>query len=243
MAFRIFEDHQRLSEAVALEIASQIKRKPQSVLCLAAGETPRLAYAHLADIAAREKFDFSRCTFIGLDEWLGIPPENEGSCFYFLRNNLFEPLNIAPDQINVFNGMTRNPEEECQRINAVIRVKGGIDLMVVGVGMNGHIGFNEPGVREDQHAHVIELDETTRTVGQKYFKESTLLQKGITLGFLDLLESRRVLMVASGLKKANIIRLALQGAISTDVPASIVRRHSNALAMLDRDAASALTQD
>ena len=241
MAFEIFKDHETLSEAIAREIASQVRQKPDSTLCLAAGETPRMAYRFLAGIAAKENLDFARCSFIGLDEWLGITPDNEGSCFYFLQHNLFAPLHIAPHQINVFDGMTLNPAEECRRINGVIHSKGGIDLMVVGVGMNGHIGFNEPGVQEKLHAHIIDLDETTRTVGQKYFKESTVLKRGITLGFLDVLKSRRALMVASGTKKADIIRLALQGEISTQVPASIIRKHPNALIMLDRDAASGLT--
>ena len=106
--------------------------------------------------------------------------------------------------------------------------------------MNGHIGFNEPGVEENLHAHVIDLDETTRSVGQKYFRQSTLLQQGITLGLRHLLESRKVLMIASGNKKADIIRRALQDPITTDVPASIIRKHANGDTMLDKDAASAL---
>lgn len=241
MALKIFERYETLSAAVADEILKQVEIKPQSVLCLAAGETPRLAYGMVADAARRDHVDFSRCTFVGLDEWIGIPPENEGSCAYFLEHNLFIPLGVERNQINLFNALTHDPQKECERMDTFIKTRGGIDLMLVGVGMNGHIGFNEPGAGENLHAHVIDLEETTRSVGQKYFKKTTLLQQGITLGLRHLLESRKALMVASGKKKADIIRRALQEPITTDVPASIIRKHPNGDTMLDKDAASALT--
>lgn len=241
MALRIFEHYENVSAAAAEEILKQVEKKPESVLCLAAGETPRLAYKMLADSARRHNVDFSRCTFVGLDEWIGIPPENEGSCAYFLEHNLFIPLGIERNQINLFDALTHDPQRECERMDTLIRTRGGIDLMLVGVGMNGHIGFNEPGAPEDLYSHVIDLDETTRSVGQKYFRQATLLQQGITLGLRHLLESRKALMVASGKKKADIIRRALQEPITTDVPASIIRKHPNGDTMLDKDAASALT--
>ena len=241
MALRIYEQYETLSAAAAEEIVKQVKMKPQSVLCLAAGETPRLAYEVLAASARRDNVDFSRCTFVGLDEWLGIPPENEGSCAYFLEHNLFIPLGIEVNQIKLFDGLTDDAQKECERMDTFIKTRGGIDLMLVGVGMNGHIGFNEPGAGEHLHAHVIDLDETTRSVGQKYFKQTTLLHQGITLGLRHLLESRKALMVASGKKKAAIIRRALQEPITTDLPASIIRKHPNGDTMLDQDAASALT--
>lgn len=241
MALRIFEHYENVSAAAAEEILKQVEKKPESVLCLAAGETPRLAYKMLAESARRHNVDFSRCTFVGLDEWIGIPPENEGSCAYFLEHNLFIPLGIERNQINLFDALTHDPQRECERMDTLIRTRGGIDLMLVGVGMNGHIGFNEPGAPEDLYSHVIDLDETTRSVGQKYFRQATLLHQGITLGLRHLLESRKALMVASGKKKADIIRRALQEPITTQVPASIIRKHPNGDTMLDKDAASALT--
>lgn len=237
MQVRVYEDYQALSLSVAGEIIAQVRKKPDSVLCLAAGDTPRLTYQSLATSARERKVDFSRCRFVGLDEWLGIRPETEGSCAYFLNENLFSTLRIKTSQIRLFNSLTNDAATECRNMDDHIRAIGGIDLMLVGVGMNGHVGFNEPGVLEDLYSHVIDLDETTRSVGKKYFKQSMELHQGITLGLRHLLESRSVLLMASGAKKATIMRQALEGPVTTDVPASVVREHSNALVMLDRDAA------
>src|SRR5690606_8850859 len=183
MAVKIYPDYDSLSLHAATEIAAQIADKPNSVLCLAAGDTPRMVYKLLTDIVRKENIDCSKCTFIGLDEWVGVAPENEGSCHYFLSENLLKPLSVAPGQSCLFNGMAKDLAAECNRVDSFIRDRGGIDLMLVGVGMNGHVGFNEPRVAEDRYAHVVELHEMTRSVGQKYFKEAaTLPQQGITLG-------------------------------------------------------------
>lgn len=240
MELKIYEDYESLSMNTASEIIAQVRRKPDSVFCLAAGDTPRLAYTRLAELASAQKVDFGGCSFVGLDEWLGISPKNEGSCAYFLHHNLFSPLGIDSAQIRLFDSLAPDAVIECRKMDEHIRHKEGIDLMLVGVGMNGHIGFNEPGVRGDLYAHIIDLDDTTRSVGQKYFKRNTRLQQGITLGLRHFLESRSVLVVASGAKKATIMRQALEGPVTTDVPASLVRKHSNALVMLDRDAAGSI---
>jgi glucosamine-6-phosphate isomerase len=241
MTLEIFDNYDALSLAAANEIIAQVRRKPASVLCLAAGDTPRVAYRMVCQTAIGAGVDFSRCTFVGLDEWLGIPPDNEGSCFFFLQTNLFAPLNIASSQIHLFNALSSDPLSECEKMDVTIKENGGIDLMLVGVGMNGHIGFNEPGVKESLYSHVVDLDETTQSVGQKYFSKATKLNKGITLGFKHLLETKKVIMMASAAKKADVIRMAIEGPITTKVPASIIRKHANASAMLDRDAAGMLT--
>lgn len=240
MQLKIFADYHSLSEQCAREIASFVRQKPDAVLCLAAGDTPRLAYTCLRRIAGNENMNFAKCSFIALDEWVGIPPESEGSCYFFLRENLFKPLAIAPPQIHVFNALSPDLSSECERMDKLIREKGGIDLMLVGVGMNGHIGFNEPGTPEDRYTHVAELDDTTQNVGQKYFKKRTKLRFGITLGLRHLLESRKAILIASGRKKADVVRLALEDPVTTKVPASVIRKHSHGLVMLDEEAASAL---
>jgi glucosamine-6-phosphate isomerase len=243
MLLHVFPDHHALSLQVASDIAEQVAKKPSSILCLAAGDTPKLSYNLLGEIVVRERIDFSKCSFIGLDEWVGIPPDNEGSCSFFLQQNLFSRLHIAQAQIHLFDAMAIDLHAECVKMDSVIRAKGGIDLMVVGVGMNGHIGFNEPGVNPELYTHVTNLDMTTQSVGQKYFTRPTTLKNGITLGLRHLMESRQVMVVASGAKKAAIMRQAIEGPADSDVPASIVRQHSHARTMLDRDAASSLTHE
>lgn len=240
MKIKILTDYRELSRVAADEIIAMIQRKPHAVLCLAAGETPRGAYAQLAAAVRRRGTDVSKCTFVGLDEWVGIPPEREGSCHRFLRENLFDPLGIASHQIHLFDAMSADLVAECVKMNDVIADKGGIDLMLVGVGMNGHIGFNEPGVTEDLYAHVVDLDDVTRNVGQKYFRQMTALQKGITLGLKHLRESRLAIMIANGKKKAEVMRLALEEPVSAQMPASMIRKHEHAIVLLDEDAASLL---
>src|SRR5687768_4851229 len=132
MQLKIFNDYEALSEAVARDIIRQVKEKPESVLCLAAGDTPRLACKFLKEISGRESVDFSRCSFVALDEWVGIPPDNEGSCFYFLNTNIFAPLQIPRENVFVFNALASDLNRECNNMDAVIRQKGGIDLMIVG---------------------------------------------------------------------------------------------------------------
>ena len=240
MSLKIFDDYDALSAHAAACVLEQVRKKPDSTLCLAAGDTPRRTYEILAEMAHKTRLDFSGCTFFGLDEWIGIPPWNKGSCAFFLQHHLFSRLPVDQSRIHLFNALLQDPEAECDRMNALIRSLDGIDLMLVGVGMNGHIGFNEPGVSRDLYAHVIALDESTQSVGQKYFNESTSLKTGITLGLTHLMESRKVIMMASGLRKAPIIKRALEGTINTAIPASIVRDHPAAEILLDRDAASLL---
>lgn len=243
MEIEIFSDYHALSQAVAGTIMQLVKSKPDATLCLAAGDTPRLAYALLAEMAAADKTSFSKCTFVGLDEWVGIPPDNQGSCHFFLQTNLFGPLAIDPSRIHLFDSLTTDLDGECRKMDTLIRKEGGIDLMLVGVGMNGHIGFNEPGVSDKLFSHVIALDETTQTVGQKYFDESTTLKSGITLGLKHFMESKKAILVASGTRKADVIRRALEEPVSTALPASVIRKHERGVVMLDHDAATVLRQN
>lgn len=240
MQLNIYKDYETLSQHVADEMIELIRLKPTAVFCLASGDTPRLPYTMMTQKAIERKIDFTRCTFIGLDEWVGIAPENEGSCHYFLQKMVFEPLRLAEGQIHLFDGQSKDLTKECKRMDKVVLEKGGIDMMIVGIGMNGHIGFNEPGISVDHYAHVVELDEATRTVGQKYFSQKTTLTKGITMGLNHLLEADKAILIANGRKKAEVIKKALEEDITTDLPASIIRRHSNGVVMLDEEAASAL---
>ena len=236
MKLTIEKDYDAMSLRAARHVTELVKSKPDAVICIAAGDTPKLTCDLIAQIAKKENIDFSKCYFVSLDEWVGIPPKNEGSCQYFLRNYLFEPLNISEKNIHVFNALASDMEKECTDMDEFIRQHGGIDLMIVGVGRNGHIGFNEPGVRFEQYSHVVDLDETTQTVGQKYFRHHTDLQKGITLGLKHLLQARKAILIANGVRKADVIRKALEEEISSHLPASIIRIHADAVVMLDEEA-------
>lgn len=238
MQLKIYRDYHELSAHAAATIVDLVSRKPNAVLCLAAGDTPRLTYEMVAKKAGVQKIDFSNATFIGLDEWVGIPPENEGSCHYFLYNNLFKPLQISREKIHLFNALADDLAAECKKLDQAVVKAGGIDLMLVGIGMNGHIGFNEPGVPFDLYSHVIDLDEKTQQVGQKYFRETMQLRKGITLGLKHFLEADTAILIANGIKKAGVMQKAINGPLTNELPASIIQKHGNGLVMVDEEAAS-----
>ena len=241
MKITIEKDYDAMSLRAAKLVTELVKSKPDALICIAAGHTPELTCNLIAEIAKKENIDFSRCFFVSLDEWVGIPPENEGSCQYFLRTFLFNPLHISSKNIHVFNPLANDKEKECVDMDNFIRQHSAIDLIIVGVGRNGHIGFNEPGAPFDQYSHVIELHEMTQAVGQKYFREETILNHGITLGLQHLIEARQAVMIANGERKAAVIKEAIEGEISPRMPASIMRKHANSEIIVDKEAASLLS--
>lgn len=240
MTIRIFEDYEKLSRASAERMIDQVLQRPDSVLCVPSGETPKGTFRHFVAMAGERNLDLSGVTWIGLDEWVGVPPHNPGSCGNFIRKWLLDPLKIRPANVHLFNGMATDLDAECQKMDVAIRNRGGLDLILVGIGMNGHIGLNEPGVSPDLHSHVMELAPTTREVGQKYFQNHTVLTRGITLGLKYVLAARTALLIANGEKKASIIRDTIAGPISTAVPSTIMHKHPNGFIYLDREAAREL---
>jgi glucosamine-6-phosphate isomerase len=242
MQITVLENPEELAQAAAEKIISLVSSKPNAVLCLAGGETPRLTYQYLTEEVKKKSIDFSAVQWISLDEWAGIPKSNPGSCYYFLQQSLFDPLAVNPVNIHFFDAMASDLPAECDKINTIIQQHQAIDLMLVGIGINGHIGFNEPGIDPALQAHVIELDQITQQVGQKYFTAATTLQKGITLGMAQFLQSRMAVLIASGTKKAGIVKKAIGEPVSTTVPASYIQAHKNAWVLLDREAASAIKE-
>ncbi len=221
-------------------IASVVREKPDSLLCLPAGDTPARTFDLLAAQAAEGSLDCGRVRFVGLDDWLGVPFESEGSCRGFLSRRLFQPLGIPESRIIFFDGTAADPERECARVGRQLREIGPIDLAVLGLGMNGHIGLNEPGIDPEVGPHVVQLDEVTRNTALKYFSSKVPLEYGITLGIRQVMESRTVALMVSGSRKARVLQQALEGPISSDVPASLLRVHPDFRLYADVEAASLL---
>ncbi len=238
----IFESPEKLARSAAGKILELVRQKPDAVLCMASGETPKLTNQYIVEGAKKEDVNFSRVQFISLDEWVGVPRSNAGSCYYFLNQTIFEPLNIPAGNIHFFDATVTDLTAECDRIHQTIKKLGGIDLVLVGIGLNGHLGFNEPGVDPTLFTHVISLDAITLQTGQKYFSETTHIQKGITLGIARIMQSRVAILMATGQKKAAIIKKMLEENISITVPASLLREHKNAFVMLDAEAACLLSK-
>lgn len=241
MKLNIYTDKDALSKATADLIVEQIRKKTDSLLCFPSGESPTIILKYLVKYGLGGHVDFSQCRFVGLDEWIGMDENDEGSCKHYLSSNFFNPLKISQEKMIFFDGLAENPDEECKRIDKYIQENGPIDLMLVGLGMNGHIGLNEPGADFHSYAHIAELDPVTVKVAQKYFTKTTELSGGITLGLQHFSEAKTAILIVSGEKKADIVLKVLMEEISNQIPGTIIRSHENAFVFLDEEAASNLS--
>ncbi len=239
----ICKDYDKMSRAAADLVIGQVKRKPNSLICFPSGDSPSGMFKYLVSDSLEGKVDFSECYFVGLDEWVGMGKDDEGSCTQFLLAHFFTPANINPAKTMFFDAKAADLDASCRAMDDFIKFHGPLDMMIVGIGMNGHIGLNEPGTNFDLYAHHAPLDPVTISVGQKYFKQQTVLHEGITLGLKYLQEAKMPVLIVSGSKKANIIAQALHGKVSNVLPASIFQMLSSAVVILDESAASGLNNN
>jgi glucosamine-6-phosphate isomerase len=240
MTLSTYKDYAELSRATADLIVETIKNKPGALICIASGHTPVGVFHCLRDDIRAGKLDVSLVTFVSLDEWLNIDPSDPGSCISMLRKDFFDHVTLREEQIQMFDVLAKDPQTECDRMNKLIADNGGLDVMLVGIGLNGHIGMNEPGTSFNTYAHVSDLAEETKTSGQKYFVKPTTLTTGITLGLRHFSECRIPIVMANGSKKAEIIRRVMNTRPTEMLPASIVHNIPQALVMIDAEAGTAL---
>lgn len=234
--YDISENYQEMSRKAAGKIIEAVKEKPDSLVCLAAGGTPTGTLHHLVEAGKSGEVDFSRCSFVGLDEFVGISRQNEGSCYRYVMDNFFIPLEIPTSRIHYFDAMSVDLWEECRKTDTYISERGGIDVLLLGVGVNGHLALNEPCVSIDLNSHVIELDETTKVVGQKYFSKEMVLEKGITIGLKQMLEAKTAIVIANGPAKKDAMAALLKGDYDTKYPVSSMNLHRNCFVYVDKEA-------
>jgi glucosamine-6-phosphate isomerase len=238
MNLRIYKDYDELSRATADLIVDYVRRKHNAMICVASGHTPAGVFRCLIQDVNEGKIDFSKVTFVSLDEWIGVDPNDPGSCLAMLKKDFFDHIELRKDQVQFFDVTVRDIQKECDRINKVIASHGGLDIALVGIGTNGHIGMNEPGSSFDDYAHISQLAEETITIGQKYFQKATKLDKGITLGLRHFREATVPILMANGARKADILGLVMsQTSATRQIPASLVHDVKNSYVMLDQDAA------
>lgn len=231
------DTYEQLGDKAAMMIAGQISFKADSVLGLATGSTPIGVYASLVRMFDEGLVDFSQVSTINLDEYLGLDPANEQSYAWFMNKHLFEHINIPSNQIHIPNGKASDPEAECDRYEQVIKRLGGVDLQLLGIGLNGHIGFNEPGPNFELRTHVIQLNPSTIKQNAKYFKSADDVPKyAITLGIGTIMRASKVVLIANGEEKADILHRALFGPVTPMVPASILQLHPDLTVIADRPA-------
>ena len=234
------EDYNSMSRRAANILSAQVILKPDSVLGLATGSTPVGMYRQLVNWYEKRDIDFSQVHTVNLDEYLGLAPDHDQSYRYFMQQNLFDHINVRPENTNVPNGLASDPEAECRRYNEVIAGLGGIDLQVLGMGHNGHIGFNEPEEAFELETHVVDLTENTIQANARFFaSKDEVPRRAITMGIKAIMQARHILVVVSGEDKAEIVRRAFAGPVTPLVPASILQMHPH-LSLVGDEAALSL---
>lgn len=240
----IANDYKEMSKKAAIIIANEIINKPNSVLGLATGRTPLGTYEELVELYRTGVVDFSDVTTFNLDEYFGIPQDNEYSYHYYMMKNLFKHISINLERTYIPNGMTEDIKAECQFYDAKIEEMGGIDLQLLGIGVNGHIGFNEPNIEFESKTHLVELDQETIGANARYFKSKNEVPKrAISMGIKNIMQSKKILLLATGKDKADAIVKTVEGNITPEVPSSILQLHPNTILIIDKQAASKLCFD
>ncbi|MBP7348723.1 MAG: glucosamine-6-phosphate deaminase [Butyrivibrio sp.] len=235
------KDYNDLSRKAANIISAQIIMKPNCVLGLATGSSPIGTYRQLVDWFKKGDLDFREVHTVNLDEYKGLGGDNKESYRFFMNSNLFDQVNIDKQNTNVPNGLAVDAEAECDRYNKLIRQLGGIDLQLLGIGHNGHIGFNEPEEAFEKETHLVTLTESTIEANARLFdKQEEVPKYAFTMGIKSIMQAKKILIIASGEDKAQIMRDAFFGPVTPKIPASILQIH-NDLTIVADEAALSLT--
>ncbi|KXG74728.1 Glucosamine-6-phosphate deaminase 1 [Fervidicola ferrireducens] len=239
MKLIIARDYEEMSKKAAQIIAEEIKKKPNLVLGLATGGTPVGTYRELVKMYKNGEVDFSRVITFNLDEYLGLSPDDERSYHYYMYSNFFNHVNVKPENIHIPNGVAEDIDEECRRYDEAIEKAGGIDLQLLGIGVNGHIGFNEPGDELLTATHVTNLAPDTIKANARFFESiDEVPKKAITVGLGTIMKAKKIILLASGREKAKIMAELLdEDAVSTKVPASFLLLHRDVTIIMDEEAA------
>ena len=235
------KDYAAMSRRAADIIAAQVLLKPNCVLGLATGSTPVGAYARLVELYRAGELSFAQVKSVNLDEYKGLAPTHDQSYRYFMQKNLFDHVDIDPANTNVPDGLAADAEAECTRYDGLIASLGFADLQLLGLGRNGHIGFNEPGDRFVKPTHVVDLTQSTIDANARFFASAgDVPRQALTMGIGCIMAARRVLVVASGEDKADAVAKMVSGPITPEVPASILQLHTDVVLVADEAALSKL---
>lgn len=226
MKFITVPTYEKLSRQAANILSAQVIIKPDSVLGLATGSSPLGLYEQLIKWYRKGDVDFSAVTSVNLDEYVGLDASNDQSYRYFMQKNFFDEINIRKDHTFVPNGRAADLNAECEAYDARIRALGGIDLQLLGVGLDGHIGFNEPSDVFVKNTHVVDLHESTIKANARFFaKESDVPRQAVTMGMISIMQAKKILLIANGAAKKDILMEAFYGPITPRIPASILQLH------------------
>lgn len=242
MEIIITTDYEDMSKAAAEIILKQIKDKPESVLGLATGSTPEGMYRHLVKAYEEGKADFSKVQTVNLDEYVGLEDTHPQSFRYFMDTKFFDKVNIPKEHTYMPDGMEPCAGKLADDYEKRLEKTGRRDIQILGIGGNGHIGFNEPADIFAKYVNVVELTEETITANSRFFSDGNVPEKAVTMGIKDIMAAETVLLMASGSNKRDILKKALYGDITPQVPASILQLHPNLIVITDREAGEALRE-
>ena len=232
----ICDTYDDLSRTAAEIIISQVKRKPDSVLGLATGSTPLGLYSELVRRSEAGAVDFSKVRSFNLDEYYPIKRDHPQSYYHYMHDNLFSKVKFA--SVRLPDGEAVDPQAECEKYDADISDAGGIDLQLLGIGVNGHVGFNEPALSYSVGTYLVELTESTLTANSRFFTDGEVQPRSaLTMGFGAIFGARSILLLISGASKAHVAEKLFEGKIHTDIPASLLLLHPNVTVILDHEAA------
>ncbi|MDE7199793.1 MAG: glucosamine-6-phosphate deaminase [Lachnospiraceae bacterium] len=232
-------DYDHVSRVAANIIAAQIMMKPDCVLGLATGSTPIGTYGQLIRRYREGDLDFSQVHSINLDEYRGLSPENDQSYRYFMNKHLFDSVNIDKKNTFVPDGMEEDREKACRDYDGIIRSHGGIDMQILGLGHNGHIGFNEPDSVFEKGTHCVQLTESTISANARFFASADEVPKeAYTMGIQSIMQAKKIVVIVSGESKKEIVKKAFMGPVTPQVPASVLQLHSDVILVGDKAALS-----
>ena len=231
------DTYEEMSKNAAKLVASQIYLKPDCVLGLATGSTPIGTYEELVRLYKAGEIDFKDVVTFNLDEYYPISPENPQSYHYFMNQHLFSKVNIAPENIHILDGKTKHAEKECNAFDEQIENCGGIDLQILGIGRNGHIGFNEPDDALNTSTHITDLTSSTIEANARFFDSiESVPKQALTMGIATILKSRKIILLANGREKYEAVSQLLTEEIDTEVPATMLKVHPDVVLICDREA-------
>ena len=232
-------DYNEMSRKAANLIGAQVIMKPNCILGLATGSSPIGTYKELIKRCEEGDLDFSQVKSVNLDEYKGLPRDNDQSYYYFMNHNLFDHINIDKANTHVPNGMEPDAAKECANYEELIKSLGGVDLQLLGLGHNGHIGFNEPAEEFDKVTHCVDLQESTIEANKRFFaSEDDVPKQAYTMGIKNIMQAKKILLIAGGEEKAEALKNSLYGPITPSVPASILQLHNDVTVIADEAALS-----
>jgi len=239
----IVKDYNDMSRKAAHLFVGQILQKPSSVLGLATGSTPVGLYTELIKFYREGMIDFVDVQAFNLDEYLELKPTHEQSYAFFMQKHLFKHINISPKNYHIPSGTANDFEAECDRYESLIAAAGGIDLQILGIGRNGHIGFNEPDIKFEATTHIVQLDDQTINDNARFFENIDAVPKiAISMGIKTIMQSRGIILLASGAEKADAVAGMVSGKITPELPASVLQLHPNVTIIVDEAAASKISK-